>query len=262
MRWRICYFPSVLQLFFLAIFVALPLIPFPQADAAPLDANTIIKRVEDNLNGKTAMMRFSMQVKTSRSLRTIKMTSYAVGKQKSFIRIDYPGRDKGITFLKINNAMWQYVPRIEKIFKIPASMMLQSWMGSDFTNDDLVKESSLSRDYTTRLQAETTNQYTLQLLPQADAAVVWEEIIMTVSRKYFLPMAVKYYDEDRKLVRVIRYLNVKKIGTRFYPTHWLVIPQGTEKSGHQTIIDITEAVFDKPIDNNYFRKTALRRFSN
>ncbi|MCW5204704.1 outer membrane lipoprotein-sorting protein, partial [Desulfobulbus sp. N2] len=93
-------------------------------------------------------MEMSMVVKTKRAERTMKMKSWSVGNKKSFIKILYPGKDKGITFLKLDNAMWQYVPRIEKTIKIPASMMLQSWMGSDFSNDDLVRESSISDDYT------------------------------------------------------------------------------------------------------------------
>ncbi|MCI5132049.1 MAG: outer membrane lipoprotein-sorting protein, partial [Candidatus Electrothrix sp. EH2] len=113
-------------------------------------AKEIIKKVEDNLNGKTAEMKITMTVKTKRAERTMKMQSWSVGKDKSFIKILYPGKDKGITFLKMDNSMWQYVPRIEKTIKIPASMMLQSWMGSDFSNDDLVRESSISEDYTVR----------------------------------------------------------------------------------------------------------------
>ncbi|MCW5207544.1 outer membrane lipoprotein-sorting protein, partial [Desulfobulbus sp. US2] len=108
------------------------------------EAAELIRKVEDNLNGKTATMTLTMVVKTKRAERTMKMQSWAIGKDKSFIKILYPGKDKGITFLKLDNSMWQYVPRIEKTIKIPASMMLQSWMGSDFSNDDLVRESSIS----------------------------------------------------------------------------------------------------------------------
>lgn len=149
------------------LFLLLPTISFAK------DTADIIRKVEDNLNGKTAVMKISMAVKTKRTQRTMKMESYSIGKEKSFIKILYPGKDKGITFLKIDNTMWQYVPRIEKTIKIPASMMLQSWMGSDFTNDDLVKESSISEDYTTTLLGETKDVYQVELRPTEEAAVVW-----------------------------------------------------------------------------------------
>lgn len=225
------------------------------------DTNTIIKRVEDNLNGKTAFMKFTMKVKTKRSERTMKMDSYSIGKEKSFIKITYPKKNKGITFLKIDNSMWQYVPRIEKTIKIPASMMLQNWMGSDFTNDDLVKESSISDDYEQRMVGENETEYEIELLPHEDAPVVWGRVIMGVSKKHFLPTAVKYFDEDDVLVRILSYQDVKKFGKRSYPTHWVMDPKTEDKAGHQTTVNINEAVFDEEISGAYFTKRALKRFS-
>ncbi|HHB76378.1 MAG TPA: outer membrane lipoprotein-sorting protein [Desulfobulbus sp.] len=225
-------------------------------------AAEIIRQVEENLNGRTAVMTMTMKVSTSRTQRSMTMESYSIGNEKSFIRILQPGKDKGITFLRIHNTMWQYVPRIEKTIKIPASMMLQSWMGSDFTNDDLVKESSLSKDYTTRMPAQTPDGYRLQLLPKDEAAVVWGEIVMEVSRKYLLPTRVLYFDEDGVLVRELFYGDVRAFGKRFYPATWVVIPKETDKAGHKTVITISRAVFDAPVNEAYFTKRALKRFSN
>ena len=157
--------------------------------------------------------------------------------------------------------MWQYVPRIEKTIKIPASMMLQSWMGSDFSNDDLVRESSISEDYTKKLLKETETEYQVELLPKPDAAVVWGKIIFTVSKQYFLPVTVQYFDEDGTLIRVISYTDIQQLGDRFYPMAWTVIPQEPDKAGHETAIKITEAVFDSEVDSAYFSKRALKRFS-
>jgi len=224
-------------------------------------AEDIIVKVEKNLNGKTAVMTMTMEISTRRATRTMTMESYSVGNEKSFIKILYPGKDKGITFLKIANTMWQYVPRIEKIIKIPASMMLQSWMGSDFTNDDLVKESSLSKDYTSRLLAETADEYRLELLPRDEAAVVWGKIKMDVSRKYLLPTRVDYYDEDGKRVRELLYTDVQSFGKRMYPATWSMMPVEPEKSGHKTLIKISRATFDTEINEAYFTRQALKRFS-
>ena len=84
---------------------------------------------------------------------------------------------------------------------------------------------------------------------------------MGVSKKYFLPTTVKYFDEDDVLVRILSYQDVKKVGQRFYPTHWVMDPKSEDKAGHQTIFDINEAVFDEKISDTYFTKRALKRFS-
>lgn len=224
-------------------------------------AAEIIKKIEDNLNGDSAIMDFTMVVTTGRGQRTMRMDSYSVGNKKSFIKITYPGKDAGITFLKIDNTMWQYVPRIEKIIKIPASMMLQSWMGSDFTNDDLVRESSLSEDYTTTVLEEKDNGFVLELLPRDEAPVVWGRIVMEVSQQYWLPTKVMYYDEDDVLVRILHYLEVKKLDDRYYPTRWKMLPQDEAKKDHLTEIIIGNAQFNIDINPDYFTKQALKRYS-
>ena len=225
-------------------------------------ADEIIKKVQLNLNGKTAVMNMSMVVKNKRATRTMKMKSYSIGDDKSFIQILYPGKDKGITFLKIDNSMWQYVPRIEKTIKIPASMMLQSWMGSDFTNDDLVKTSSLDEDYMKELLTESDDEYQVELLPTEEAAVVWGRIVMGISKQFYLPTTVLYYDEDDILIRKMIYTNVQPFGEKYYPTKWLMLPQEPEKIGKETIMEISDAVFDEDISESYFTKRALKRYSN
>ena len=225
------------------------------------NAQDIITKVENNLNGKNAIMQITMEVTTKRATRKMVMDSYSIGKTKSFINITYPKKDKGITFLKLDNTMWQYVPKIEKIIKIPASMMLQSWMGSDFTNDDLVKESSISDDYSTTLISQNDKNYKLELIPKEDATVVWGKVIMDISKEYFLPIIVSYYDEDNILVRVLNYKDIKQFGNKYYPTLWEMIPKLKSKKGHKTIIRIQKAKFDTDINKSYFTKRALKRYS-
>ncbi len=243
---------------FLSVFFLYILQTFP---TLAMETAEIIKKVEDNLNGKTAQMNISMKITTKRTTRTLEMESYSIGTEKSFIKITYPKKDRGITFLKRDNAMWQYVPKIEKIIKIPASMMLQSWMGSDFSNDDLVRESSISEDYTSSLIAEETDIYRVLLNPNEDAPVVWGKIIMEVSKQYFLPTKVLYYDEDDILIRELFYQQIEKIEDRFYPTHWIMTPKTADKADHQTVIDVSNAQFDKDISEKYFNKRALKKYS-
>ncbi len=225
------------------------------------DADAIIRKVEDNLNGKTLFMKLTMIVKTKRVERKMKMESYSIGKERSFIKITYPGKDKGITFLKLDNSMWQYVPRIEKIIKIPASMMLQSWMGSDFSNDDIVRESSISDDYIVTLQGETESDFEVLLIPREEAAVVWGKIVMFISKTLWLPTKAQYFDEDNLLVRSLYYQEMKKFGNRHYPSRWVMNPETEDKAGHQTMVLIEDAVFDREISNSYFTKRALKRYS-
>ncbi len=249
------------KLYFL-LFLLIPVLSFMLPhNAGAEDAGAIIRKVVDNLNGKSAVLEIIMAVKTSRAERTMKMKSYSIGQEKSFIKILYPGKDKGITFLKIDKSMWQYVPRIEKTIKIPASMMLQSWMGSDFTNDDLVKESSLCDDYDHKLISATQTGYNIELIPRAEAAVVWGKILMAVSREYYLPVTVNYFDEDGVLVRTLSYSKIKHFGARFYPSLWIMKPETPDKAGHETRIIVTDAFFDGVVDDSYFTKRALKRFS-
>ncbi len=222
-------------------------------------ASDIIQKVEDNLNGKTAFLEITMIIKTSRYERKMQMLSWSAGNNKSFIKITYPKKDMGITFLKIDNQMWQYVPKIERVIKIPSSMMLQSWMGSDFTNDDLVKESSIMEDYNSKVIEQNATLYTIELIPKEDAAVVWGKIIMQVDRELFLPISASYYDEDDQLIRTLSYKKFKKFSNRTYPTEWEM--KVHTKRDHQTIIIIQKAEFDKNIDSSYFTKRALKRYS-
>ncbi len=224
-------------------------------------SSQIIKKVEDNLEGKTAKMQITMIIKTSRYERKMQMQSLSVGKQKSFIKITYPKKDSGITFLKLEGQMWQYVPKIEKTIKIPSSMMLQSWMGSDFTNDDLTKESSILDDYNHKLTDQNKSVYTIELLPKEDATVVWDKIVMKISKEYFLPLNTLYYDEDSQLIRTLEYKKFQKISNRIYPTYWEMIPKTEDKKDHKTIIIIENAEFDVNIDPSYFTKRALKRYS-
>lgn len=226
-----------------------------------VDSAQIIKKIEDNLNGKSANMDITMLVHTKKTKRTMQMSSLSVGKEKSFIKILYPKKDKGITFLKLDHVMWQYVPKIERIIKIPASMMLQSWMGSDFSNDDLVRESSLSKDYEVKVLGEDDSSYTLELIPKEDASVVWGKLDMKVSKKYYLPLSVNYYDEDEILVRVLNYKDVKKFGEKYYPTYWEMLPKTEDKLGHKTIMKVDKAIFDEDIKDSYFTKNGLKRYS-
>jgi len=229
-----------------------------------LDANeaqNIIKKLEKNLRGDYMYGTMKMIVTSKRGQRTVKIESWSKGNDKSFIKILYPEKDKGITFLKLDTQMWQYIPKIERTIKIPSSMMLQSWMGSDFTNDDMVKESSFEEDYHTKLLSKRGNFATLELIPKEDAAVVWGKIIIDVDIKNAAPLKETFYDDRMKKVRILTFSKIEKHGSHTIPMIMELKPLDANKKKNSTKVIYEKIDFDTHIDASYFTKHALKRYS-
>jgi len=225
------------------------------------EAQNIIKKLEKNLRGDYMYAQMKMIVTSKRGQRTVKIESWSKGNKKSFIKILYPKKDKGITFLKIDTQMWQYIPKIERTIKIPASMMLQSWMGSDFTNDDMVKESSLEEDYKAKLLSKKGNRATLELIPHEDAAVVWGKIVIEVDVKNAVPLKETFYDDRMKKVRVLTFSKVERHGSHMVPMVMELKPLDANKKKNSTKVIYEKIDFDAKIDSSYFIKHALKRYS-
>ena len=223
------------------------------------EATEVVKRVDENMRGKNISMKLSMRVVSLGHERTMKMQTYSQGSKKSFTKILYPPKDKGITFLSLDNQMWQYVPKIERIIKIPPSMMLQNWMGSDITNDDMVKQSSIVDDYTPRIIKKEDGIVTIELIPKDSAAVVWGKIIVNIDTSTYTSTKDIFYDEDGKKVRYFIYEKVKKFGKYYIPTYWRV--QSYDKENNFTEIILEEVKYNTNISQQYFKKSALKRFS-
>jgi outer membrane lipoprotein-sorting protein len=170
------------------------------------------------------------------------------------ILITAPAKDKGIAFLKRKKEVWNWVPTLERSIKLPPSMMSQSWMGTDFTNDDLVKESSVVEDYEHTLLGDTlirnTDCFIIQMIPKPEAAVVWGKLKMYVDKKNFVEMHMKFYDEDGSLVNIMNSLEIKMMGGRLIPTRVEMIPM--DKKNQKTEIVYSNLIFDKPIDEGFF----------
>jgi hypothetical protein len=228
---------------------------------AKIDVTALISEREALMRGKTSYSQIEIDVITPRWKRKMKMEAWSEGTKKSFIRIQYPIRDKGVTFLKIENDMWQYIPKIERIIKFPPSMMLQSWMGTDFSNDDLVKESSILDDYDHQLVIEDKKTAVIEFIPKEDAPVVWGKIVSKMYKDNLMPIYDEYYDEDNELIRTIQYSNYMKLKDRFYPGTWEVIPAEEDKAGYKTIMTMTNIEFDKPLKKNIFSLKSLKRLS-
>jgi outer membrane lipoprotein-sorting protein len=221
----------------------------------------IVERVERLLWASTMQGEFEMSVVTPRWSRTLSLRVWMERPTRSFVRILAPAKEAGIGSLRIGAEMWNYLPNVERTIKIPPSMMLQPWMGSDFTNDDLVKASNAVDDYTQRvLRVEPLDgapAYVIEAVPKPDAAVVWGRIVYWVRTADFIPLKQEYYSERDELVRVMSFADVRPIGGRVVPTRWEMRPLA--KPGNATVVVLKNAQYDRPIDSEVFTQRNLQK---
>lgn len=224
-------------------------------------ATEIVKKSNDNNLGKTSQGVSKMTVVRPDWSREVEMKSWSKGTEYYLIYITAPARDKGQVFLKRNKELWNWMPSIGRMIKLPPSMMMQSWMGSDFTNDDLLKQSSLVKDYDHSIVEEETldglETWKINFIPKANAPVVWGKITMWITKKYFLQIKVEYYDEDMELINTMTGSKIKNVGDRMLPTKMEIIP--ADKPGNKTILEYSSIVFDKPIKNSFFSQQNMKR---
>jgi outer membrane lipoprotein-sorting protein len=254
---RVVISASILVALFLNFSSLLGTENITQNTNADLTAKEIIQKMDSQMRGATSYAVYTMKITNPKWQRTLKMKNWSEGEDKTFIFIEYPPKEKGITYLKIKNEMWNYLPSVERIIKIPPSMMMQSWMGSDFTNDDLVKQSSVVDDYVqTKLPDEiyqNRKSYVLKLTAKPEAAVTWGLIKIWIDREYFMPLKEEFFDEKNELVNVMYFENHQMVaiamGKELGVDHVIKIEPGKDyhhnqkaieeilqKNGHQTLI--------------------------
>lgn len=221
----------------------------------------IIRRADEKFRGESSKSELTMIIERPAWSREISMKSWTLGNEYSMIYITAPAKEKGQVFLKRENQMWNWVPTIERMIKIPPSMMMQSWMGSDFTNDDLVNASSLVEDYNNELLGEDIilgfDCYKIKLIPEINAPVVWGKIIMWVSKDEYHWLRAEYYDEEGYLVNSEIMKDIKKMDDREIPTRLEMIP--ADEEGHKTILIFEDIDFDIDITESFFSQQNMRR---
>ncbi len=237
-----------------------------RAEDPAFDPKELIRRAEDALRGQTAQMKATMSITTPRWSRdmTFRWWDDHV-KDRSFIRILDPEKDRGTGFLRQGQTFWTYLPRVERVTRVPPSMMLQPWMGSDLTNDDVARESSMADDYDAEAigvrEIEGRKAYGIALLPHEDAPVVWSKIDAWVDAESFAPLLFEYYDEAEpgrfEMLRRMEFREVRVVKGRPLPHVWRVTP--LDKAGHQTEIRLLEIVFDEPLDDQIFTERNLKQ---
>ncbi|KOH46724.1 outer membrane lipoprotein-sorting protein [Sunxiuqinia dokdonensis] len=225
------------------------------------DAKEIVRQADEKFRGKSSQGEMTMIIERPTWNRTVSMKSWSLGNEYSLIYITAPAKEKGQVFLKREEEMWNWVPNIERMIKIPPSMMMQSWMGSDFTNDDLVRESSIVTDYTHEIIGEETingyESYQIELTPLPDAPVVWGKVLMWISKEEDYWLRSEFYDEDGVLVNTEILSDIKKMDDRMMPTRMEMIP--ADEEGHKTIMIYDKIEFDIKIDESFFSQQNMKR---
>ncbi len=224
-----------------------------------LDVSEIIKKIDQLYRSKSSYAELEMEIITPRWSRTLAMKVWTSGMEKTFMRITSPKKEQGVSTLRVENEMWNYLPKTNKVMKVPPSMMMSSWMGSDFTNDDLVKEFSLFEDYSYEPITVTDARgdlYYVDCIPREDLPVVWGSIVVACRKSDYLPVWLKYYDEKGELMRVWQYSDIREFDGRKIPATMEIVPQ--HKKGHKTIMRYLEATFDTPLKKDIFSLRNLR----
>lgn len=248
--------------FFIAfISIAISMQSLPQNICAQtMSAKEIIKKADDKSRGQSSKGEMTLTIIRSSWTRSLSLKVWTKGSDYSLIYITSPAKEKGQTFLKRQKDMWNWVPSIERMIKIPPSMMMQSWMGSDFTNDDLVKESSIVIDYTHTLlgkeEVRGEECFKIELIPLPDAPVTWGKIIFWVTTKDFCQWKAEYYDESMVLINTMNAYNIKKMGDREIPT--LVEIEPANKKGNKTVLETKSIIFNQPIKEDFFSQQNMK----
>ena len=225
------------------------------------NATEIIKKMDEKARGTSSKAEMTMTIVRPTWERSISMKTWGKGIDYSLVLVTAPARDKGTATLKRHNEIWNWVPNIGRTVKLPPSMMMQSWMGSDFTNDDLVRESSIVYDYTHEMAGDSAisgyDCHKIILTPKPDAPVVWGKVQIWVSKQEYIQFRTEFYDEDGYLINVMEGMDVKEFDGRLLPSRMEMIPM--DEPGNKTVLEYKSLSFDEGIPDSFFSVQNLRR---
>ena len=229
------------------------------------DVEKIVRRIDELYRSRSSYSELEMQIVTPHWERTLKMRAWTEGMEKTFIRILSLAKERGVATLRVGNEMWNYLPKTNKVMKIPPSMMMSSWMGSDFTNDDLVREFTFVDDYTYKLINPDDAQRGLiyiEFIPKEGLPIVWGKVTVAVRDEDYIPVWERYYDEKNNLIRVMYFRDIKEFDGRKIPSLMELIPQ--TKEGYKTVIRYLGIDFNVALPSDVFslRNLRSRRMGN
>lgn len=216
----------------------------------------LLERMDQLYQQDASQAVMTMHIRTPDFERTMKMESWSLGLDYALVRVLEPVRDRGVSTLKRDNDMWNYLPRVNRVVKVPPSMMMGSWMGSDFTNDDLMRDVSWVEEYTVTLEEEEA-RYLLRLVPKEQTVTVWGGMEIDIDTESLLPLEQRYYDDAGTLMRVMTFTDVREFDGSTLPARMVLTP--LNKEGHQTTVEYNELTFDVDLSENWFTLQNLRR---
>lgn len=225
------------------------------------DLKALIARFEDMYRSKSSVSRMEMKVVKPRRTRAYVMKAWTLGTEKALIVIEEPAREKGTATLKVDKNLWNYMPRISRTIRIPPSMMLGSWMGSDFTNDDIVRESSFIDDYKCGLGGRSSDPEGWTVVMKAKPGVVglWDRMEVVFNDDGTIPLKAEYYDRKGRLSRTMRWTDVRDFGGRTIPAKMVLVPHDDKKKGYRTEMTYLELEFDGEVPEDTFSLARLER---
>jgi len=231
----------------------------PFVKEGKIDLDAVVKYFENLYRSDSSISVAKLTVTKPRSTRTLEMKIWTQGEDKALIVIRNPARERGTATLRVDKNLWNYLPRIKRTIRIPPSMMLASWMGSDFTNDDLVKESSYSKDYEYELvgPSERPKGWLVRFTAKPDIVGLWNRFELILSEDARIPLEAKYYDRKDRLARVMRWSDVKVFDDRRIPTRMTLIP--SDKEGHITEMVYLDIDFDVKVSDDTFSLSNLEK---
>lgn len=224
-------------------------------------AKEVMDTADKRLRGESSISQMTMRIVRPEWTREVSLTSWSKGNDMALILITAPVSEKGQATLKRDKEIWSWQPTIDRIIKLPPSMMSQSWMGSDFTNDDLVKESSVVDDYTQKFGQDSTIDgracWKVFLTPTEEAAVVWGLVICFVDKQDYMQLRTEFYDEDGYLVNTMLGQEPKMLGGKLLPSKMVMIP--AEEEGRRTEIIYHDLQFDVDLTDDKFSIQSMKR---
>ena len=224
------------------------------------NASDIVKKADEKMRGTTSQAELTIKTIRPSWTRSMEVKVWVKGNDYSMILVQSPAKDKGIVFLNRKKEVWNWMPALERTIKLPPSMMSQNWMGTDFTNDDLVKESSVVNDYDHSIVGDTVidnrSCYIIQMIPKPEAAVVWSKLIVCIDKKDFLELHTRFYDEEGKIINIMNAYDVKTMDGRLIPTRFEMIP--ADKKNQKTEMTYKTIKYNRPIEDAFFTSEKMK----
>ena len=232
-----------------------------QASGSPPSTEELLDRVDDLYRGKSSEGQMTMTITTEYWQRTLALDFWSEGNDKSLLKIKSPKKEKGTATLMVKRDVWNFLPKVKRVIKVPSSMMGASWMGSHLTNDDLVKRNRMSKDYNAKITCSGVrsgvNIYEVTCIAKDDATVVWGKVVVEIGQKDRIPRTIQYFDEDMVLSRTMLFSNIQAIGNDLLPMTFKV--SEVDRPGESTEMTYKRLAFGVKHPANFF---SLRRLQH